>query len=492
MPYLFSISSAFAIVLAWHMPDTPQAAILGWLGSLTLIPLLYKENFRANYLHTIICTAFGMHWVYDTINYFGNFGSFISFLIFLLFIFTFGLQTPIAGFIFKILPSSLSKFGLRASLAWVTTSYLPLRIFPWEISHTQLSFPYITQIADLAGSLLVSLVVLSVCESLYIFIVYKKRNPAILTPLFILVASLIYGSYKIEYFESLDSEKLEVRVVQANINAKRKNNINYFESNFEDYKNLTRLGINSEEENLIVWPEAVYSDWIPEAIENSKQLTSLPDVKNSALIFGTLTYRDKKTLFNSGMAIYPGGKIPKPYHKQALMPFGEYMPLAKTFPFIDKLHPYGSGFTAGKTSNLFKIPFKDSKPTVGTLICYEDIVPRLARNATKAGANLLVNLTNDAWFGKSVAGRQHHIIASFRAIENRRTLVRSTNTGFTAVTNHIGKTVSYIPEHSAQILYETVNLINFRTIYTDYVGELPYFLMLLIFSCILISKIVKP
>ena len=114
------------------------------------------------------------------------------------------------------------------------------------------------------------------------------------------------------------------------------------------------------------------------------------------------------------------------------------------------------------------------------LICYEDTVTGPARDATRRGAELLVNLTYDTWFGRSAAPYQHHLIAIFRAIENRRFLVRSTYTGYTAVVSPLGKTIADIPPFTEGTLAVEVTLMNYQSSYTNYVGERPWWGLLAI------------
>src|SRR5262249_39140144 len=122
---------------------------------------------------------------------------------------------------------------------------------------------------------------------------------------------------------------------------------------------------------------------------------------------------------------------------------------------------------------VFKYPMTNAEGKmnyvkVAPLICYEDIMPELSRQAALNGADLLVNITNDAWFGKSAAPFQHHLIASFRAIENRRFLIRSTNSGLSAVINPLGETVAQIPIFSEGTVLATVGLLDEMTVYTLY------------------------
>ena len=199
---------------------------------------------------------------------------------------------------------------------------------------------------------------------------------------------------------------------------------------------------------------------------------------------GALTYEKKKKLYNSALTIYKDGTVPNPYHKQILMPFGEYTPFANTLPFLKALNPTAGEFVAGKEVKVFNIN-NSNKLLVSPLICYEDIIPYLARRATQTGANLLVNITNDAWFGNTIAPHQHHMIASFRAIENNRYLLRSTNTGLSAVVDPLGRTIAQIPVFSEGTLKTTVRLINQNTIYSSILGDLAWYFLSIFCACLI-------
>jgi apolipoprotein N-acyltransferase len=162
-----------------------------------------------------------------------------------------------------------------------------------------------------------------------------------------------------------------------------------------------------------------------------------------------------------------------------LIPFGEYMPGSDVFPWLSGLNNRQEGFTAGTEVRVFEYPMRRRDGTayplkVSPLICYEDIVPALARIATQHGAELLVNLTYDTWFGRSMAPFQHHVIAAFRAIENRRYLVRSTNTGYSAVVDPLGRTIASIRPFREGIIAVSVSLLDYPSTYTRYLGETPW------------------
>ncbi len=154
------------------------------------------------------------------------------------------------------------------------------------------------------------------------------------------------------------------------------------------------------------------------------------------------------------------------------------MPFSSVFPWLNNLNENAGLFSPGHEIKVFSYPLRrpdSSEHTlkVAPLICYEDTVTAPARDATRRGAELLVNLTYDTWFGRSAAPFQHHLIAIFRAIENRRFLIRSTYTGYTAVVNPLGKTIADIPAFEEGKLKVDVTLMKYQSSYTNYVGELP-------------------
>jgi apolipoprotein N-acyltransferase len=140
-------------------------------------------------------------------------------------------------------------------------------------------------------------------------------------------------------------------------------------------------------------------------------------------------------------------------------------------------------FTAGTEVRVFDYPMRRREGQeyilkIAPLICYEDIVPWLAHKATRQGAQLLVNLTYDTWFGRTAAPYQHHAIAAFRAIENRRFLVRATNSGYSAVVDPLGRTIARIPTFTEGTVRASVSLLDYPSEYARYVGDRPWWLLL--------------
>ncbi len=154
------------------------------------------------------------------------------------------------------------------------------------------------------------------------------------------------------------------------------------------------------------------------------------------------------------------------YHKRVLLAFGEYIPLASLIGGLPGMPPIGEGFTPGKFEGTFALP---RGARAATLICYEDLMPELSRRFVRdERANLLVNLTNDAWYGRTVAPWQHARQARWRALETRRSLVRATNTGVTTVIDPAGRMSAPLPLFAEGVLTATVPLLEMETAYVRY------------------------
>jgi apolipoprotein N-acyltransferase len=191
----------------------------------------------------------------------------------------------------------------------------------------------------------------------------------------------------------------------------------------------------------------------------------------SSLIFGARSFIGKPDspdmkAFNSALLIDADGRVHGRYHKQVLLAFGEYIPFAPILSKVPGMPAVGEGFSRGAGPVTLDLP---GGIKVAPLICYEDIMPELARRFVKEkGANLLVNLTNDAWFGNTVAPWQHARLAQWRAIETRRSLVRVTNTGLTTIINPKGQMLDTLPLFASGVLAAKVEIMEGETLYVRY------------------------
>jgi apolipoprotein N-acyltransferase len=192
----------------------------------------------------------------------------------------------------------------------------------------------------------------------------------------------------------------------------------------EKHLSLSREALRSHPQ-LVIWPETSFPQFIWENPDLFEKVRSFARENKVKVLLGAVT-RMGEAYFNSAIFIDEQGQLAaQAYDKQHLVLFGEYIPFREQFPFLERLVPIDD-FTAGKGNVLF--PLADGA-AFSVLICFEDTLPDLARRAAGDGAGLLVNITNDAWFGPSRQPRMHLDNAVFRAVENRLALVRATNTG---------------------------------------------------------------
>lgn len=475
-PYCIALLASTLFGLAWWVPGTPLSAVLGWVSALLLVALVRRYPlYRAAYLMGLVLYTIGFYWLFTTIKDFGGFPTVPAAAVFGLFVVVSSLQLVAFLFLFKNLPAFLDRFALRTAVAWTVGEFVVFKIFPWAWGHTQLSATWLAQGADLAGVPLVSFLVFWGAEGAYRFIFERARGVALASPFLALALVCGYGALQTAKFSALEAPTQPIALIQANLTIREKGNLKFFETNLKRYVELTERVVRPG--LLVIWPESIFIDFISATIGSVKSDPRIPFWDNGAsLLIGALTFTSRTEYHNSALAIFPDGTIPPPYHKQILMPFGEYTPFASVFPWIKELNATAGDFTAGKDVAVFRFPKSDADGTIGVapLICYEDVVPGLSRAATRGGANILVNMTNDAWFGDTAAPHQHHLIAAWRAIENRRFLIRSTNSGLTAIVNPLGETVATLPTFSEGILESAVVPLEELSPYTAWVGDLPW------------------
>ena len=188
--------------------------------------------------------------------------------------------------------------------------------------------------------------------------------------------------------------------------------------------------------DLLVWPESLAGTGWREEPDLQAAIQTARRMGARALLTGSLDVRGPET-FNCAILFQgPEGRPPEVYDKTHLVVMGEYVPLADAFPWLRKLVPPGGDLTAGKIPGLLTLESQGIR--MAPLICFEDAVPRVVRRAARQLPHLLVNLTNDAWFGASAGSRQHLENARLRAVETRLPLLRATNDGVTALINSRG------------------------------------------------------
>jgi predicted amidohydrolase len=228
---------------------------------------------------------------------------------------------------------------------------------------------------------------------------------------------------------------LAVAIVQGNIDQGVKWDPAWQSKALQLYRYLT-LEAARERPRLIVWPETAVPFFLREDPRRA-ELETLARAAGAYLLVGAPDRLSEQSR-NSAFLVGPDGRMLGQYDKRHLVPFGEYVPLRRLLFFVNVLAGGGIGeFAPGKEATVFSTP----AGRFGVVICYEAIFPGEVREFFLGGADFLVNITNDAWFGRSAAPAQHLAMAAFRAVENRAYLVRAANTGISAIVAPDGRIV---------------------------------------------------
>lgn len=403
-------------------------------------------------------------WLVYTIDVFGGFPVSIAVFFYL------GLSL-FSAFQFALFAAGMRRTGagplaVSAPVLWVALEFWYPNLFPWRMANSQLELPVMMQVGDLTGPYGLSFVLVWVGAGVAALVRSRRWRPLVAA----LAAAVLVWSYGMVRWPQIDaavnaSPALRVGLVQGNVGIREKGNAAYFDINIEKYRSLSRP--LQAEVDVLIWPETVSHDWIDErATHVTPQQHPFPDL-STPLIFGGLGYHyvtaDDVLRYNAAFLIDPDGRILGRYNKQILLPFGEYLPMASWIPGLKSISPNTGDFTPGAESVTLDLP---GGGRFAPLVCYEDVPAAIAREMTGIGANVLLTIFNDAWFGDSMAPYQHEAIAVWRAIENRRYFVRVGNAGDTGVVDPWGRIVDRLPLFTAESLTGTVRLLDVETFYT--------------------------
>lgn len=443
--YVLPVISGILLALSFPMMD------LSFLGWVALVPLIYSVKgkpqltaFREGFIAGMVFFLASIYWVINTMYNYGGLNMFISLL--LLVALSCYLALYIGAFAWGL--SIVGGKSQAATIAfapafWVTLELLRnylLSGFPWNLlGYSQHKYLPIIQVADITGVYGVSaLCVLGSAAAAYMLALrgtkpapYRLAAPALAVAL--IAAALSYGHYRLKHPPHPDGS-MKVALIQGNIEQFHKWDPAFQDEVFDTYKQLTWKAVK-DRPDLIAWPETATPFYFQDAARGP-ELKEFVKATGTYLLTGSPTLqvlgdedRPRYMEYNSAYLISPAGETSGRYDKMHLVPFGEYVPLAKLLPFVSKMVSGIGDFGSGKSYTVLDA----GKGRFGTAICFEVIFPELVRHFALGGADFLVSITNDAWFGRSAAPYQHFNMAVMRAVENRRALIRIANTGVTGI-----------------------------------------------------------
>ncbi|MCX7952369.1 MAG: apolipoprotein N-acyltransferase [Deltaproteobacteria bacterium] len=377
-------------------------------------------------------------WLVTTISNYSNIHLFFSILVFFGYgVLNFGLSV-ILFFINKI----FSRFGiLSLPLAWTCWESLNLQLFDWKAGYLFFSTEFIPAISSLCGSSLLSFLLLAfVCLS-------KRSRSGIIFSTLILILELSLRLFSSVY----QTKELNALLVQPNHSLENKHNVLKISELINDVKDLIKPKLHDAD--LVILPESVVYYFFPQDkldLKKDPVFNHLALGKN--LVFGALT-KQNSNYYNSVILVDEKNEPVGIYNKMILMPFGEFMPFRKVLSFVLPFHPI-EDFSTGLAMNVFEL----AGVRISALICYEDLYPSLSVEAVLKGAELLLVVSNDLWFGRKFVPALHDRFAGFRAVEAGITLVRVSNAGYTSVFSPRGTRTILLEPNKAEARLEKIKL----------------------------------
>lgn len=346
--------------------------------------------------------------------------------------------------------------------------------FPWmDLGYGFADLPLLYQSADIWGHYgLTFLIVL--LNTFFSLLILSRFNKQVALRLILPVCLLLFlvGSYSGWSWRQMEqrlgeAESINIAVVQGNVDQAQKWNPARQGVTVKGYiEKSRRVMQQTPEPELLVWPETALP-FYPVAHPLLAPITSFVRDEQVMLLTGSPWYTRENLqpqnieFFNSSLLFNAEGDMVARTSKSHLVPFGEYVPLKKFLPFLAPLVEAVGDFTPGKIAN----PPACKKARIGVLICFESIFPDISRKWVDAGANVLVNMTNDAWYGRSSAPHQTLAMTRLRAVETRRAIVRSANTGFSAFIDPLGRLQRLSPLFVSWAAVENVQIMEDRTLF---------------------------
>ena len=420
-----------------------------FLSYVSLIPFLFALEKSSLWGKIKYGFAFGIthfitlcYWITWVISHYGGLNIFMSTLAFIGVVVYLSIY-PLT-FVLICHYTEKTKIGfLIPPFAWVTSEFLRATIFtgfPWcLLGYTQVAKPVLAQVADLGGVYLLSFLLFCINYGLYIALspkfklVFKVSSIAICG--FLIGFQFAYGVHKLN--EHLPYMKnLKVAIIQPNIPQALKWDKEYKLATTQKLIDMTE-SVTKFKPHIIIWPETALPFFFQEDSELKKMVVEGLNNTGSVFIFGSPAYEKtpQKTHYFNRLYVYNTVDSKLYYYdKLRLVPFGEYIPIGFLAPLVEKIVGELGEFSKGKMPNVVGI----NGINIGLLICYESIFPYLSDMAKAKQAEIIVNCTNDAWFGHSSAPYQHFNMAILRAIENRTSMIRAANTGISGVIDEKG------------------------------------------------------
>lgn len=497
MPYLILI----AVLGAWigfanpvfQFPFLALAFPLG-LSWIAFRSYSWKRAFRSGWLAGTLAAAGCLYWMVVPVAIYGKLPWYVA------------LPCPLLagtalGLYYALYCLGMYHAGQRidglylcicAGLLWTCMEQLMGVLFtgfPWlNLASAFAPWPYFTQFASVVGAYALSGMLASLAVSILLYSTLRGAS-ALACGLLALLCG--FGTYQI-HSHVPEGLPFTVGLIQGNVDQSLKWDPEYQGTTVTSYLELSRDAILEAEPDLVVWPETAMPFYFQDETVFGTGVRKFARRSQTAILTGAPAYRVTDpasrmyVLYNRAFLITSNGTDVGYYDKEHLVPFGEYMPLKALLPF-EKLVQAAGNFVSGTDNQALEI----NDVRFGMLICYEAIFPELAQKQVAKGAQFLVNISNDAWFGKTSAPRQHLSLASMRAIEQGRWIARGTNTGITGFIDPLGRLQAAAPRFEPAYLNGQVRALSHRTVFhriQPWLGSVMYCVTAASFAWIVIFR----
>jgi apolipoprotein N-acyltransferase len=446
---LLFLPALTGLLLMASFPRTDQG-YLAWVAFVPLIAFVSqtktrKGAFCGGFAAAAITLSLLLVWIPEVLSHYGGMPTALAWVAYGLMVAMLACYPAIACVLAKhwILRGGES-FLLLFPFIWIIFEYAlsisPFGGFPWLLAgYSQSRYIHLIQIADITGIYGVSFLILMVNTAIAWILLHRSfRFPCwapLLAAALLIAACLLYGRISPQHWEKAHP-RFQVAMLQANLSIDDPEQVQIakFRSEYARMANSLKEAVV----DLLVLPEAPTPVLFQSDPIYRKNLEMLAGRYALGLIFNNINYSEIKgeeRYSNSAFFLDGNGKLTGIYDKMHLVPFGEYIPLKRVFFFSESITKDVGEFYPGNNRKIIKMGDRPSN----AIICFEAVFPDFVRRFVNDGSQLIVNLTNDGWYGDSAAPYQHLAITRFRAVENRRYLLRATNSGISAVIEPSGR-----------------------------------------------------
>ncbi len=479
------LAASSGVMTAIAFPKT-ELFYLGWISLIPLIYLLLKMNPAQSFVLGLLAGSFFyavlLYWIPAVPKHYGGLSLGLSILIYILFVLVLALCWGFFALTASFCSKHMRKLTfLAVPMLWISMEFIMTYLFtgfPWGLlGASQYKNICFIQFSSITGVYGLSFVMV-LFQSLIVFATKTKKKFVCISLSVGMVLIFHVGGFLALKEPVPTEDTFTAALIQGNTPPSTDFSSQPFEKTYEMFQKHLHLSHMAYENGaeLIIWPELsvplCFSCRFQPYIDFSEQLERFSQETGCTLLLGTseTAYSLEGPLFyNAAVCLSPDRSLSH-YYKQHLVPFGEYTPYKKIFSFISKFtHAIGE-LTPGRHYSLHE--FKDIP--FGSPICYEIIFPSLVRKFPKMGAEFLVTITNDGWYGTSAAPYQHFSLAVLRAVENRRYLLRAATTGISGAVDPYGRIIAKSELHKQTFINTEITPNRSLTFYSKYGDLLPY------------------